>query len=150
MLALFFISIAFLVGSMMPFQATINNQLTRYSHHPLHSALISFIIGTLSLAILCLTTKESFPTLKVLSKVSPHLYLGGLMGASFVFFSMFLIDKIGVTTTITSFITGQLLMSILIDHYGLMGVQVSPLNWGRLLGALFLILGLGLIVKSRV
>ena len=54
----------------------------------------------------------------------------------------------GATALICSFITGQLIGSVLIDHFGLMGLTPYPLNLNRIIGIFLLFSGLMLVVKK--
>jgi transporter family-2 protein len=49
---------------------------------------------------------------------------------------------------IGAFITGQLLGSVIIDHYGIFGFQIYPINFSRIVGVILLFAGLLLVVKK--
>jgi transporter family-2 protein len=44
-------------------------------------------------------------------------------------------------------IFGQVLLSLLLDHYGILGGEVREIGWLRILGANLVLLGLVLVVK---
>ncbi len=138
--------IAVLVGTLMPVQGVINSKLAEVLNHPFQSAFISFLVGTLICLIASLATKQSF-SLQGLKQAPLWYFLGGLLGSCFVITSILLIGKIGATILLGSFVTGQLIMSLVIDHYGLFGIPQSPVNSLRLSGVFFLIIGLGMITK---
>lgn len=144
----YLILIAVVVGSLMPVQAGINAQLTRYLQNPYLTATISFTTGSIALFILTLFKGVNFEEIKRMSTVSPIFYIGGILGAIFVSSTIFLIPKMGATSMIAAFITGQLLMSVLIDHYGLLGLSVTPISFTRVLGVILLFVGLFLVVKK--
>jgi transporter family-2 protein len=139
--------IAVIVGSLMPVQAGINAQLTQALKNPFLGALVSFMMGTVALLILSVTQSASFGELKRIPSLPPYMLLGGLMGATFVGASIALIPKLGATTMIAAFVTGQLLMSLVIDHYGFLGLAHHPINLIRLAGVVLLFVGLILILK---
>jgi bacterial/archaeal transporter family-2 protein len=68
------------------------------------------------------------------------VWTGGLLGAFYVFASVILTPRLGAATTVALILTGQVLASIAIDHFGLFRVaqEVTPL---RLLGATLIIAG---------
>lgn len=143
-----YILLAIIIGSMMPVQAAINAELTRLVRHPYLGALISFTIGTLALGIMVILQGLPIAELKRLTSASPHLFIGGVLGALFVGSSIFLIPKMGATTMIGAFVTGQLLMSVFIDHYGLLGIPVNQVSVTRVVGIILLFVGLLLVVRK--
>jgi len=140
--------IAVVIGSLMPIQASINAQLTRILNNPFLGAFISFCMGTLALFIMGLLQGNFFTDLKRLTLASPYHFLGGIFGALFVGSSIVLIPKLGATTLMASFVTGQLLMSLIVDHFGWFGVNVQPIGMQRTVGVMLLFTGLLLIVKK--
>jgi transporter family-2 protein len=140
--------VAVLIGAMMPLQAGINAELTRFLKHPFLGAFLSFAIGTL--ALIGITLLQGFPTqeLKRLPSAPPWLFVGGILGAVFVASSIYLIPRLGATAMIGAFVTGQLLMSIAVDHYGFFGIPSNPVTWSRALGVILLFGGLLLVLKK--
>jgi bacterial/archaeal transporter family-2 protein len=57
------------------------------------------------------------------------------------------VPKIGVATTIVSVIMGQVLMSLVIDHFGFFGGRQIPFNWHRGIAVVLLGVSLFLIYK---
>lgn len=142
------LAVAVIVGSLMPIQASINADLTRILKNPFLGALISFTMGTMALLITCLIQGAQLSDLKRLAIASPYHFIGGVFGALFVGSSIFLIPKLGATTLMASLVTGQLLMSLALDHYGWFGVQVQTVSLSRVIGVTLLFAGLMLIVKK--
>ena len=77
-----------------------------------------------------------------------YLYLGGLVGLLIVAAPIFLVPRIGATATLTALVVGQLILAVVIDHFGLLGVPRSELTLTRILGVAILALGTLLIVKK--
>lgn len=142
-----FVIIAVLIGCLMPVQAGINAQLTQALKSPYLSALISFGVGTIALFFLALIQSAPLAEIKKIPTLPPYLLIGGVLGATFVGSSIVFIPKLGATTMMAAFVTGQLLMSIFIDHYGFLGLTPHPVNFIRLGGVVFLFIGLILILK---
>ncbi len=57
------------------------------------------------------------------------------------------LPRLGGTMMVTLIIIGQLLVGMLVDHFGWLGVSVHPINAFRVLGILVLLLGGYLISK---
>lgn len=55
--------------------------------------------------------------------------------------------RLGATTALALIIIGQLAMGILIDHFGLFGVEIRQLSAIRLIGLILLIAGGYLVVR---
>lgn len=144
-----YVVLAVLIGTLMPVQAVLNTQLTKLLGHPYLGAFISLATGTLAVGLLILIRGFTFTDIKRVSEVPIHLFLGGILGALFVGSSLFFIPKLGATAMIGAFITGQLLGSVLIDHFGLIGLPPTPLSLTRSMGVFLLFLGLFLIVKKN-
>jgi transporter family-2 protein len=142
-----FVIVAVFIGTLMPLQAGLNAELTRTLKHPFLGAFLSLSIGAILVSILVLLN-GGLQELKRLPETPPHLFLGGILGALFVGSSLFLIPRMGATAMVGAFITGQLLGSVLIDHYGFLGLTPHPLNFSRLIGVLLLFAGLLLVVKK--
>jgi bacterial/archaeal transporter family-2 protein len=66
---------------------------------------------------------------------------GGGMGLVVVFAITVVTPRIGATATIGLLIAGQLAMGVVIDSYGLFGVDKVALTWPRILGVLLLAAG---------
>jgi len=141
------VGIAVIVGAMMPIQAGINSQLTQALKNPFLGALVSFTMGTTALFILSISQSASFSELKKIPSLPPYMLLGGVLGATFVGSSIALIPRLGATTMIAAFVTGQLLMSLVIDHYGFLGLHQHSISMFRVLGVALLFAGLILILK---
>lgn len=140
--------LAILIGTLMPVQAGLNAELTRILKHPYLGAFISLTTGAIAVAALVVIKGIGFTELKRFTDVPPHLYLGGILGAIFVGSSLFFIPRMGATPMIAAFITGQLLGSVLIDHFGLLGLASTPINFTRILGIFLLFSGLFLVIKK--
>ncbi len=72
---------------------------------------------------------------------------GGILGLVVLSSVSYAIPRIGATGAVASLIAGQLLVSLLLDQFGLLEAPVRPLDLGRLAGLVFLSLGVWLIVR---
>jgi len=138
---------AFIVGMALPVQAGLNAQLARAVGHPVWSALISFAVGTVSLAAYVLVARLPTGSLSNLRALPWYAWLGGVIGAMYVPSVLLLLPRLGLALSFSLIIAGQLFVSLLLDHFGWLGLPVQPISAGRLLGALLLIAGVVLIRK---
>ncbi|MBI4671268.1 MAG: DMT family transporter [Chloroflexi bacterium] len=56
--------------------------------------------------------------------------------------------RLGATATIVLVILGQLLSGLVIDHFGLLGVNIRAIDGGRVLGAVVVLVGAYLILRQ--
>ncbi|MFV2031132.1 MAG: DMT family transporter [Gammaproteobacteria bacterium] len=149
-MAIIFILLAILAGGMLPVQGVVNSQLGRALDDVVLATLISFIVGSVTLLIVFLYRNNwsaGGGSLQGLRDVPPILYIGGILGAIYVTAVAALLPKIGVANTMIAVILGQVLLSLLLDHIGVLGIEVRALSWSRLLGASLVVSGLVLVVK---
>ncbi|ATH07354.1 hypothetical protein BIY24_05205 [Halobacteriovorax marinus] len=147
MYKVYFSILGICAGLLVPFQAIINSKLSSEIGHPLIAAFISFTGGFLVFLLFMLFGPVKFPSIANLASVNPFLLTGGLLGSCFVFAAIIAVPKIGSTAWISLIIAGQLLMSLILDHYGVLGLPIKPINLYRLGGAVLLFAGTFLVVK---
>ncbi len=140
-----FLFLALLAGTLLPVQAAINATLRPPLGGAVWAAFASFFVGTVSLAIYGLSARVPPP--QSLGGIAAWQWIGGLLGAVFVSLTIFLTPRIGTATLFGLIICGQLLASLMLDHGGWIGVPHHALNAPRVLGALFLLVGVFLIRK---
>ena len=140
------VMVAFLAGFGLPVQAALNSQLeSRWSHHPVLTATISFGFGFLCLAAYVLLTRVSIPPLN--GQTSPWHWVGGALGAFFVTAMVIAVPRIGAATAVSLSIAGQVCLSLFLDHYGFIGLAQRSLSWQKLLGAVLVMAGVFLVRK---
>ena len=135
------------IGIAMAFQTAINTQLKNYLHSPLQAALLSFFIGTIVLAFLVYFQSVEKPTLYALSQIPWFLWLGGFLGVYAISISIYTAPQLGFLTFTGLVIFGQLAISMLLDHFGWLGTEKTPIHWQRLLGAIVIFIGALLTLK---
>jgi transporter family-2 protein len=77
----------------------------------------------------------------------PYTLFTGVLGLVVLSAVSYAIPRIGVAGAITTIVTGQLLISALLDHFGWLGAAEHPLDATRLLGLIVVMLGVWLTVK---
>jgi len=136
------------IGALLPVQAVLNTKLGKQTGGPLISSMLSFLVGLVFLfAINLLVNYAALSNMKLLSVSPRYLWLGGLLGAIYVSCVIFINQQQGVALTFALAIAGQIFISLLIDHFGLLGAYVRPISMSKIIGALLIIGGLFLIKK---
>jgi len=139
------IAVAVLAGAILPIQASMNAKLGRAVGDPVYAALISFVIGTVGLIAYVLFAKTELQEITKVSSLEWYIWTAGLMGAFYVAAVIILVPKIGATMTFGAIVAGQLGLSLVVDHYGVLGIPVQSVNWQRLLGIVLIVMGVILI-----
>ena len=128
--------LALLAGMATMIQTGINSQLQIvWAKSSILAAFVSFFVGTLCLLFYLLVTRTSLPPLP--AKFVPWHWIGGLFGAFFISATVYVAPRLGATTMIGLVLAGQLSVSLILDHFGLIGYAQKSITWQRVLGAFF-------------
>tara|TARA_R110002124_G_scaffold11687_4_gene55874 strand:+ start:3490 stop:3936 length:447 start_codon:yes stop_codon:yes gene_type:complete len=134
-------------GAATALQAPTNAKMMTAVGSPVNAAFVSFAVGTAALGILAVVL-QTRPDMVASRNLPWYAWIGGLYGAIFVVAAAWGVPKLGVATTITLMVTGQLLLSLVLDHFGVMGVPKQPLNLGRVAGVTLVLAGVLLVRRS--
>ena len=108
------------------------------------SSLVVHIVGALVALLLCLMLREPI-LLKI--KVPLWTYSGGIFGAFIVIIANFTVDSsIGTSGSISLMILGQVLFSMLSDHFAWFGIKKRLLSMVDLFQVVLILSGTGIIV----
>ena len=141
------ILLAVVAGICMPVQAGINNTLRHWTNHTVVAACISFAVGTLALLVYILLMRIPWPHMNTIGQTRVWEWSGGLLGAFFVSVTIFLAPRLGATTMLSLVLAGQMVASLLLDHFGLLGFPVRPITLTRIVGVALLVAGVMLVRK---
>ena len=133
--------VAFLAGTITSMQVAVNTHLKSHLVHPMQATLISFCVGTLACLIYCLTSGAPTPSLAKLAVGPWWMWIGGLLGTFYVWTSITVAPRIGVAVMVALVIAGQIVMSLAIDHWGLLRSEARLPTTQRLVGAALIVLG---------
>jgi bacterial/archaeal transporter family-2 protein len=146
---IFFYLLALLAGMGIAAQGGINAQLRSVVGNPVMATLISFLVGTIVIVIyLGLFERASFSSLSQLKTMPLYKWSGGIIGALYVCSVIILAPKIGAANMLGLIVAGQMILAIILDHFGLLGFAQHGVNLYRALGTILLIMGVILIVKN--
>lgn len=143
-----YLLLAVAAGAILPVQATMNAKMAKFAANPVLAALLSFLTGTIALILYALITQPNAGTQLMGARQAPvYVWLAGILGAFYVVGSIALLPRLGVALTFSLIIAGQMLVTLFVDHYGLLGVPIRTINVPRLIGILLIIGGVILIRK---
>lgn len=140
-----YLLLALIAGAMMPTQAATNNKMAVFVDSPVLAALISFIIGTIALFVYVLLSGTPLGNLSSAKDAPAIAWVGGLLGAFFVAATVALVPRLGVAMTFSVLIAGQMIVTLVIDHFGLLGVPVKEVSIARISGIVLIAVGVVLI-----
>jgi len=134
-------------GAATALQAPTNAKMMTAVGSPVNAAFVSFAVGTAALGILAVVL-QTRPDMAASRALPWYAWVGGLYGAVFVVAAAWGVPKLGVATTITLMVAGQLLLSLVLDHFGVMDVPKQPMNLGRIAGVALVLIGVLLVRRS--
>lgn len=145
---LIYISIAIISGATLAMQPGINNLVAMKLGNPFLASLLSFVTGSILLLGVTLALRVRLPELETICLLPWWSWIAsGVIGATAVTSALMVAPRLGASVWISLFIFGQIVLSMLLDHYGWFGFEVHPLNNGRAIGAFLLVIGVTLIVR---
>lgn len=139
---------AILVGSLLSIQVVINSRLRTEIGHPISAALISFIVGGVALFLWAVVGRIPLWKENIIEQSPSWIWIGGFCGAVYVASATILGPRLGSALLLALVVLGQLMASLIIDHYALMNFPHHPMNAGRWVGAAMLAVGVFLIARN--
>ena len=121
-------------------QAPTNARLMTAVGSPVNAAFVSFAVGTVALGLMAVLF-QTRPDMVAARSLPWYALIGGLYGVVFVIAATWGVPRLGVALTITLMVAGQLLISLILDHFGAFGAPQQPINLGRLAGVALVIGG---------
>lgn len=133
------------VGGLIALQPVVNAGLGKATGN-VAATLVSFTVGTLILAVLVALVGQT-GGLSNTFEVPWYYLLGGVLGAAYVFTALVTVSSIGAGGVAAATITGQLVASVALDRFGVLGLEETAITWDRLLGVVLLLAGTYLVVR---
>jgi transporter family-2 protein len=135
---------AFSGGSMLSLGGAANARLGGSLRSAVAAATINFLVGASTLSLLLALGGFRAGPLERLAGVPPWALGGGMLGALYVTLSTLVIPRLGLTATTMTVVFSQLIGSLLIDHWGWLGVPHRSNGPGRWLAVLLLLFAVAL------
>jgi len=134
-------------GGLVALQAPINSLLGR-SIGTWQAAFLSFAIGTFALACIAALATGGLGQVADVRGVPWYYLIGGLLGALYVTTILVTVRTLGAGGIVAATVAGQLALSVVVDHFGLVGVARQPISALKILGVVLLGLGTYLVVRD--
>lgn len=145
---LFTYVLALAAGSVITIQTAVNSMLTFEIHSAIHTALITMTETTIIFAIILIIRREKISKIKTLQiKKSAWIFCGGFCGATFIIGNSYLLPFLGASALIVLNIVGQLISSMVIDQFGLMGADKKKTSLIQIVGLVVIMIGVVALKK---
>lgn len=137
-----------IAGMLSTVQTAVNGHLGIILASPVKAAVISFIIGIVLLAVICviiLLQRKTVPALRIEPRRRENypwwIWLGGILGGLFVLTNAYLSNIIGTGMTIIAILIGSTSGGLIIDCFGLLGSERKPVGMRQIFGIIIMIIG---------
>ena len=143
----FYSALMLVAGIGIPIMAALNAELGSRLANPAYAAVILFSVGLLA-STGYLLLFQGIPASLPPAGIPIHFYLGGLFVLFYVLSITWVAPKFGIGNAVSFVLLGQLLSMATIDHFSLMGANHYPFTLQRLIGSMFMALGVSLVVRK--
>ena len=144
---------ALVAGILVAVQSRLNGELGLALEDGAGAALYSFTSGWLLIALVTLISKPGREGVKRVvellrtGQMPVWMTLGGVFGGFLVMTQGLAAGTLGIALFTVAVVAGQGISGIVIDSRGWFGVQKRRLNFARLLGAMIVIVGVGMVAE---
>ena len=135
-------------GGLVALQAPVNSLLGR-SIGTWQAAFVSFAIGTVALACIAALATGGLGQVADVRHVPWYYLTGGLLGAAYVTSILVAVRTLGAGGVVAATVAGQLAVSVVVDHFGLIGVTKQAITPAKVAGVVLLALGTYLVVRDK-
>ena len=136
----FWIVLALLAGAFLPIQAGLNAKLDKVVESPIYASMFSFLVGTIGLLAYILFTRQTVAW-SAIREVPNYVWIGGLMGAFYVTVIILAFPKLGPGLTFGLVVAGQMVISVLMEHFNVLVAQQHPISYMKVLGIILVVAG---------
>jgi bacterial/archaeal transporter family-2 protein len=143
-----FAPFAALLGVVLTTQVATNALLGKALGNDYMPAAANMAIGLIATAVLTWSLTSEWPSREMLRAAPWYAWFaGGLMGTIYLTGTILLAPKLGAGELVGLVVAGQLVFSVLLDHFGWIGFEQHSAGPARLAGCALMIVGVFLISK---
>jgi transporter family-2 protein len=139
---------AVLAGALNAIQAGANATLSKTLGQPFLAAILILAVSATGFLVAGLAAGQlSWPEAAAWGRLPWWAWIGGLFGATVLASQLFVAQRVGAGPYVGLVVTSAVVMSLILDHFGLVGFEEHRANPWRLLGAALMIAGVGLVAR---
>ncbi|MDW3222659.1 MAG: DMT family transporter [Paracoccaceae bacterium] len=139
-------AIMLLAGIGIPLLAALNAALGVRIGSPAAAATVLFAVAFTSCVVVMLVTGPQ--ALTKVASAPRHLFLAGILIAFYVLTITYIAPTFGVGNAVFFVLLGQLISAAAIDHFGLFGARINPMDGTRTLGIALMTAGVFITQKA--
>ena len=125
-----FLAVAAGAGVLMAIQGSMNGAMAKITG-VLEGNFILHAIGLTLIVVLLFVCGLGRGDLRAMTQAPWYLYLPGVINVAIIYGVMLAISRTGAGAATTAIIVGQLTMALVVDQFGLFGLEKVPMTWGR-------------------
>jgi len=137
-----------LVGATLALQVGMAATMRGHVGSPMGAALVNFAVGTIFLFIAVALGRGSLAGLAHAGAAPWWAWGAGILGGFYITASAAFGSSLGGATFLALVVAGQMIAALTLDHYGVLGFPVRPLDAWRIAGALLVICGMFLLARQ--
>jgi transporter family-2 protein len=123
-----------------------NATLSKSLGLPVTAALVILLVSTAAMLVGGLAIgKLEIPSGEQMTQVPWWAWLGGIFSVLLILAQLYASPSIGAATFLGIIVTVGVVASIVLDNYGWVGYEVHPASLWRGLGAVFMVIGVGMV-----
>jgi transporter family-2 protein len=138
--------VAVLGGAANPFQGATNGELNHRLGQPVWAGAVVYGTGLVGLLLVLAAMRQAFPATRA-SEVPWWAWCGGLISLGSTMSGLMMTQKLGSGLFTAASLTAAVVTSVLLDHFGVVGLKQHTASPGRLVGCALLIAGVWLVAK---
>lgn len=142
------LAIAVGAGALLALQASVNPRLGRAVGSPLGGATVQ-LWAAFGLLTAAAALTGAFAALPSLGEADGWQLLGGIASPLYITTGILLVPRLGALATGGVFVAGQVLGSVALDSFGLLGLDRRPFSLGIVLGPALVLAGVLLALRSQ-
>jgi len=143
-----FVPLSLVAGGLLAVQAGANTQLSKATGSPFAATTIQVVIAVALLLVVAAATGTIF-AIRGLPDVPWWHATGGIATAIYVASTILLFPRLGAVVAVGLFITGQMLASLGLDTFGVLGVLRQPADAATIIGTIAVLVGAAAIVFGQ-
>ncbi len=145
-MAFFAMLVAVLGGAANPLQSATNAELNKRLDQPVWACFVVYASGLIGLTLVLAAMRQAFPVGRS-GDVPWWAWMGGLVSLGSTMAGLTMAQKLGSGLFTAANLTAAILMSVALDHFGMLGMKHHSASPGRLAGCALLIAGVWLVAK---
>ncbi len=109
------------------------------------SVFITYASGGILAALIMIVSRGGY--LNAWQNAPWYSFTAGALGLIIVGTIGYTVPRLGLTTALTVLVASQLVVAVMLDHFGVLGATVRTMDLPRITGLVFLILGVWLVLR---